>query len=458
MLTVPAEIRVGYAEFLSQRGVARPYINGCQKWLRFYLDFCYKYQHKVATPHSMSAFLVKLTEKKQGTAARKKAQRAIELYVEFLALLNSNNRQTTTTDQEEQEPVFLETNVKGSAGRTITSDRLTTFPTPQVNLHKAVNSWQAEYTRFENAIRLRHYSDKTLKSYRRYIRDFQTHTKSMHPEQLSSEHVKAYLTYLAVQKKVSASTQNLAFNALLFFFRHVLNREFGAIDGVVRAKRNKYIPVVLSRAEIDSIFDALDEPYLLVVKLLYGCGLRLSECLSLRVQCLNFEENILTIHDGKGKRDRTVPLPRTLRGDLRRQLNNVSDQHKRDIAQDYGGVFLFGAYERKSKNAARQFIWQWLFPAHKLTKVKATGESKRHHLHETHVQKALRRAVEKVRLTKRVTAHTFRHSYASHLLQANYDIRTIQKLLGHSDVRTTMIYTHTVKSTTRKETKSPLDF
>lgn len=158
---------------------------------------------------------------------------------------------------------------------------------------------------------MRHYSDKTLKSYRKYIRDFKTYTRSrsLDPDRLTAEHVKEYLTHLAVKKKVSASTQNLAFNSLLFFFRHVLNKEFSTIDGVVRAKKRPYIPMVLSRAEIDKIFKAIDELYLLIVKLLYGCGLRLSECLSLRVNCLNLEEGILTVHDGKGKKYRTVPLP-----------------------------------------------------------------------------------------------------------------------------------------------------
>nr|WP_320009857.1 integron integrase [uncultured Desulfobulbus sp.] len=318
-------------------------------------------------------------------------------------------------------------------------------------------SWEAEFAGFENTIRMRHYSDKTLKSYRKYIRGFQTHTKSLHPDQLSAEHVKEYLPHLAVNKKVSASTQNLAFNSLLFFFRHVPNRDFGIIDGVVRAKKRPYIPVVLSRAEIDQISDSIAESYLLIVKLLYGCGLRLFECLSLRVNCLNLEEGILTIHDGKGKKDSTVPLPESLHADLRGQLDRAYDQHKKDVAVGYDGVF-FDAYERKSKNAACQFIWQWLFPAYKLTKVKETGEVRRFHIHERHVQRAIRRAVEKACLTKRVTAHTFRHSFASHLLQANYDIRSIQELLGHSDVRTTMIYTHTVKNRTKKEAKSLLYF
>jgi len=305
---------------------------------------------------------------------------------------------------------------------------------------------------------MRHYSDHTLRSYRKYVRDFQTHTQSLIPELLTSDHVKDFLTHLAIEKKVSALTQNLAFNSLLFFYRNVLNREFGMIDGVVRAKKRPYIPVVLSKSEIDLIFEALDEPYLLIVKLLYGCGLRLFECLSLRVQCLNLDEKIITVHDGKGKKDRTVPIPKTLEGKLREQLELVRQQHLKDLEKDYDGVFLFDSFEKKSKNAARKFIWQWLFPAWQLSKVKATGERKRSHMHATNVQRAIRSASEKAYLTKRVTPHTFRHSFASHLLQANYDIRTIQELLGHSDVRTTMIYTHTVKSMTKKEAKSPLDF
>jgi len=415
MLVVPTEVRSRYAEFLARKDIAQKYISTCQKYLRYYLDFCQRYQHESTTVQSLEAFLHKLSEKKQDVQTRAEAKRAVQFYQEFLMLGKSDAKRI------------------GSC-------------------------WKAEFEELENSIRIRHYSDKTLKSYRKYVRDFQIYTSPLQPDRLTAEHVKDFLTHLAVKKKVSASTQNLAFNSLLFFFRHVLNKEFGAIDGVVRAKKRPYIPVVLSRAEIEKIFQAIDEPYLLIVKLLYGCGLRLFECLSLRVNCLNLEEGILTVHDGKGKKDRTVPLPKTLLGELREQLDTVHALHSKDVARGYDGVFLFDAYERKSKNGSRQFIWQWLFPAHKLSRVKETGEMKRFHLHETHVQKALRRAAERACLTKRVTAHTFRHSFASHLLQAHYDIRAIQELLGHSDVRTTMIYTHTIKSTTKKEAKSPLDF
>jgi integron integrase len=308
-----------------------------------------------------------------------------------------------------------------------------------------------------NDIQVRHYSPKTLKAYTQWVRHFQTFTRSQDPDSLSAADVREFLTCLAVTKKVSASTQNQAFNALLFFYRHVLNKEFGKVEGVVRAKRKPYVPVVLSREEIETILQHLPPPYDLVVKLLYGCGLRLSECLQLRVQCFNFDAGVLTIHDGKGGKDRTVPLPETILPELRAQLASLKDLHQRDLERDYAGVFLVNALERKYKHAAKEFIWQWFFPAKQLTYLQKTEEYRRYHLHATHLQKAIKEAVGKARVYKRASAHTFRHSFASHLLQANYDIRTIQELLGHSDVRTTMIYTHTVKSVTIKEAKSPLD-
>jgi integron integrase len=299
---------------------------------------------------------------------------------------------------------------------------------------------------------------KTLKSYSLWAEKIRFFVGQKPPEQLSPDDVKKFLTDLAVEKKVSASSQNQAFNALLFFFRHVLKREFGKIDGVVRAKRKPYIPVVLSREEVDRIIHCLHDPYDLVVKLLYGCGLRLSECMKLRIHNFNFDHNLVTIHDGKGKKDRTIPLPITIAPDLKRQVERVILQHQADLDNDCNGAFIPGILEKKFKNAGKELVWQWFFPAKELTYVAETNESRRYHLHETHVQKAIKRGVGKSKVLKRATAHTFRHSFASHLLQANYDIRTIQELLGHSDVRTTMIYTHTVRSRTLKESKSPLDF
>lgn len=342
---------------------------------------------------------------KQDATARKEAQRAVQLCHKYLTLKkNECKRQSNGEVTNKKVNIDKHITKKDHNRDMVFSTSATKYV--QKDTNRSGCSWKAEFAGLENTIRMRHYSDKTLKSYRKYVRDFQAYTRSPQPNSLTAEHVKDYLTHLAIKKKVSASTQNLAFNSLLFFFRHVLGREFGTIDGVIRAKKTAYIPVVLSRAEIDKIFHAIDEPCLLIVKLLYGCGLRLFECLLLRVHCLNLEEGILTVHNGKGKKDRTVPLPKSLHGALRKQLDTVHDLHRKDVAKGYDGVFLFDAYERKSKSAGRQFIWQWLFPAHKLSKVKETGEMKRYHLHETHVQKALRRAVEKACLSKRVTAHT----------------------------------------------------
>jgi integron integrase len=308
------------------------------------------------------------------------------------------------------------------------------------------------------AIKVWHYSPKTLDAYKSWTQKFQTFTQSKDPRLLSMDDVKGFLSFLAVHKKISASSQNQAFNALLFLFRHVLEKEFGKVEGVVRAKRRRYIPVVLSREEVDRIIARLDAPYTLVAKLLYGCGLRLFECLKLRVQDLNFAMRVLTVHDGKGQKDRTVPLPQALAPELQAQLDQVARVHEADLAAGYAGAFLPAALGEKYPRAARELPWQWLFPAMTLTAVPDTGEHRRYHLHETLVQKAIKEAVRRSRIPKRASAHTFRHSFASHLLQANYDIRTIQELLGHSDVRTTMIYTHTVRSITLKEAKSPLDF
>jgi len=310
----------------------------------------------------------------------------------------------------------------------------------------------------ENEIQVRHYSQKTLKVYKLWLKKFQTFTRSKAPELLSIAEVKEFLTYLAVKQQVAGATQNQAFNALLFFFRHVLGKDFGRVEGVVRAKVKHYIPVVLSREEIDAVLEHLSTPFDLVVKLLYGCGLRLFECLQLRVNSLNFDAGLLTVHDGKGQKDRTVSLPETILPEIKTHLETLKDLHRQDLKRNYSGVILISLLEKKYPKATKEFIWQWVFPAFNLCHIKDTDEFRRFHLHETIVQRAIKEAVEKSRICKRASAHTFRHCFASHLLQANYDIRTIQELLGHNDVKTTMIYTHTVKSVTKKEAKSPLDF
>ena len=306
-------------------------------------------------------------------------------------------------------------------------------------------------------IKIKHYSPKTLRAYTTWVKEFQGFTRYKDINTLSSSDVKGFLEYLAVKRNVSASTQNLAFNSLLFFYRHIIKIDFGDQKSTLRAKRKPYSPVVLSREEVNVILENLPYPFDLVIKLLYGCGLRLFECLNLRINCFNYYAGILAVHDGKGKKDRTVPLPESILPELKAHLERVKKLHEKDLGRGYDGAFMFDSIEKKYKNCAKELIWQWFFSAKQLTTVPDTKELKRYHLHETHVQAAIRDGVKKAQICKRVNSHTFRHSFAT-FITGNYDIRTILELLGHSDVRTTMIYTHCIKSSTVKEAKSLLDF
>jgi integron integrase len=318
-------------------------------------------------------------------------------------------------------------------------------------------AWDAIIGLLADEIKARHYSRKTLQHYANWTRKFQSYLSHKDPARLTSQDVKSYLTYLAVQCKVSSSTQNVAFNALLFLYRHVFKKDFGDHKDIPRAKKSTYVPVVLSRDEIQEVFARLGHPYLLIAKLQYGCGLRCFEAVKVRVKDFNFDAGLLTIK-GKGGKSRTVPIPNRMMVELLAQLAFVKKMHADDLAAAYAGVFLEDQLEKKYPNAAKELQWQWFFPQESLTFVSSTRERRRYHVHDSRFQEALHQAVKKAQLTKRVTTHTLRHSFATHLLQANYDIRTIQELLGHADVRTTMIYTHCVPSRTLKEAKSPLDF
>lgn len=435
MIKLPDKVTAAYNHFMSHRQLSSSQQPHYRKWLLYYLDFCHKYKHPYDSPASLEAFLDKLAEKNQPINLRQQAQAAVELYFEMLV----SRKPVTPVEGENVDSLTLPPG----------SSHLASSATPC--------SWLRVYDKLQEQIRIRHYSDKTLKSYRGWTRQLQSFVKSKNAADLTVEDVKAFLSFLAVERQVSASSQNQAFNGLLFLFRHVLGKEFGKVDGVVRAKQRKNIPVVLSREEIERIFVCLKPPYELIAKLLYGCGLRLFECLKLRIQDLDFSTGLVRIHDGKGKKDRSVPLPTALIDELNVQVTAVEAQYQLDCVAGFDGVFLEGRLDKKYRSAAKEFAWQWLFPARTLTLVPEDGERRRYHLHDTHVQKAIKKAVQKATITKRATAHSFRHSFASHLLGANYDIRTIQQLLGHSDVRTTMIYTHTVKSTTHKEAISPLD-
>ncbi|MEA3274743.1 MAG: integron integrase [Pseudomonadota bacterium] len=483
MLNIPPDLARRYDALLDRSSVAPNHRAYFRKWLRFYLDFCHKYTFDPADRNSFPQFNNKLQEKRQSELLRRQAHHAVSLYYEVIEepsrRLNPAGSPASGQPVRTREPAEIR-GVPGQPSnfpkRAALSERIPySFGEPKDRVRARTRisesggagcadpkqtgaSWIWLYDKLESAIKVRHYSPKTLEAYRSWIRKLQAFTKSKDPDLLCMDDVKDFLSFLAVERKVSASSQNQAFNALLFLFTHVLEREFGKVEGVVRAKRKPYIPVVLSREEVDQVLSRLSAPYDLVGKLLYGCGLRLFECLKLRVQDLNFDMKVLTVHDGKGKKDRTVPLPEVVIPELRLQLENVKQVHREDLASGYAGTFLPDSLAKKYKNAAKEFSWQWMFPAKTLTLVPDAQVYRRYHLHETHVQKAIKRAVQQAQIPKRASPHTLRHSFASHLLQANYDIRTIQELLGHSDVKTTMIYTHTVQSITLKKAKSPLDF
>ncbi len=305
-------------------------------------------------------------------------------------------------------------------------------------------------------LRARHYSRKTEESYVTWIRRFILFHGKRHPLEMSEREVNAFLTHLAVKKHVSSSTQNQALSALLFLYRHVLGRELGDLGNVIRARKPTRLPVVLTREEVKAVLSHLHGDKWLMASLMYGAGLRLMECLRLRVQDIDFARNEITLRDGKGAKDRVTMLPESLKTPLQNHLRKVNAIHEKDLRDGYGRVPLPDALDRKYPNASREWRWQWVFPQEHRWKNESTGEQGRYHVDESILQKAFKQAVEKAGLTKRATCHTLRHSFATHLIEAGYDIRTVQELLGHKDVRTTMIYTHVLNRGGRG-VKSPVD-
>jgi len=305
-------------------------------------------------------------------------------------------------------------------------------------------------------LRTRHFSRRTEEAYVGWIRRFILFHGKTHPDRLGTPEVAGYLSHLASRCLVSASTQNQAFSALLFLYRDVLGRELAGLEHVPRARLAEHLPVVLSREEVVAILGRMHGTPRLMASLMYGAGLRLLECCRLRVKDVDFGRQELLVHDGKGRKDRVTVLPGRLIPPLRAHLERVQRQHLADLEGCAGYVALPGALARKFPNASREWAWQWVFPAARIHTDAATGERRRHHLHESLLQREFALAVRAVKLTKPATCHTLRHSFATHLLETGYDIRTIQELLGHSDVSTTMIYTHVLNRGGRG-VRSPLD-
>ena len=290
-------------------------------------------------------------------------------------------------------------------------------------------------------IRLKHYSIRTEDAYVDWIKRFVWHFGKRHPRDLGAREVEEFLTHLAVHGRVAASTQNQAKSALLFLYREVLDMELPWLDNIEHAKAPKRLPVVLTPFEVQAMLSRLQGQYWLVGSLLYGAGLRLLECLRLRVKDVDFARGEILVRDGKGFKDRVTMLPSGVRQPLLNHLALVEEQHRRDIEAGCGGVYLPYALDRKYPGAGKEWAWQYIFPAAELSIDPRSGIERRHHVQDQAVQRVVKRAVRDAGLTKPATPHTLRHSFATHLLEGGYDIRTVQELLGHADVSTTMIYT-----------------
>ena len=312
------------------------------------------------------------------------------------------------------------------------------------------------FDRLRSAIRVRHCSIRTERAYEQWIGRLLFFHKDKSQEDIDTDDIQSYLNYLAEQRKVAASTQNQALNAIVFFFKEVLQRDPGDFSDFVRAKRPVNVPEVLSRSGIEHLFGELTGINCLMAGLLYGAELRLMECIRLRVKDIDFETRRIIVRNGKGRKDRVTMLPEKYAPLLKEQMERTRDLYKADLEKGVAGVYIWPALGRKYPNAATEWIWQYVFPSNRLSVDPRSQTTRRHHVHPSSLQKAVKAAAAKAGLSNKVTCHTLRHSFATHLLENGYDIRTVQELLGHSDVSTTMIYTH-VLNRPGVAVKSPAD-
>ncbi len=305
-------------------------------------------------------------------------------------------------------------------------------------------------------IRKKHYSYRTEQAYVEWIKRFILFHGKRHPLEMGEQEISQYISYLAVRQNVAAGTQNQALCAIVFLYKQVLLKDLGDFGPMERAKKPKKLPVVMTKGEVSRVLACFEGTNSLMAKLLYGSGLRLMECIRLRVKDLEFDSNQLMVRSGKGDKDRPTMLPELLQPALKEHLKKVKIIHEKDLKNNVEGVYLPFTLERKYKHASREWAWQYVFPSHKLSIDPRSGKKRRHHADESVLQKATKIAGRKADIPKLISTHTFRHSFATHLLENGYDIRTVQELLGHNDVRTTMIYTH-VMNKGAMGTKSPLD-
>lgn len=299
---------------------------------------------------------------------------------------------------------------------------------------------------YRDAIQTKQYSPRTSETYVQWVRDYILYHNKRHPKEMAEVEINQFITHLVTERNVAASTQNQAISAILFLYRNVLRIPLDeSLVANFRPQRAKNIPTVLSKEEVKRIVDRLQGVNKLAAQIMYGSGLRIMECLRLRIKDIDFDNRQIVVRDGKGGGDRVTPLPAALIEPINLQLKNAKVIHDQDLSEGYGSVYLPYAIQNKSPNAHKEWEWQYLFPAPNRSADPQTKVIRRHHLDESTIQKAVKRAAKLAHITKKVSPHTFRHSFATHLLQAGYDIRTVQELLGHKDVKTTMIYTHVLQ-------------
>ncbi len=382
------------------------------KWAESYINHIGKIQKELSSKNAMDDFLRHLSKTKE-TWQIEQAETAIQLFVQY------------SNEKNKKIPI-------------------------------KINEWELASEEFKRISKIKHLSSSTVKSYRGWIKQFIEFCNQIQPDKLTPNYVKDYLSYLALNKKVSSSTQNQAFSALLFLYRNILNIPLEGLEDTLRAKKSQYLPVVLSKAEIKTIFSHLHDEHLLMSSLIYGGGLRLNECITLRIKDIDFKRGVININASKGDKSRATILPESVVPNLKKHIETIEKYYKKDRNDNISGVALPKALSRKYPNASTEWRWFWLFPAKSLSIDKEENCIRRYHVSPSTLQKVFKQALDKSGITKAASVHTLRHSFATHLLENSYDIRTIQELLGHANLDTTMIYTH-VASKNKLGVKSPID-
>ena len=423
MREIPHYIKKPLEEILIQQHNITPNkVNFYTKWLKYYIDFCIKYSHKLLDDTSPALFIEKLKSKKARVYQRENAKWILQLFFHHFMHLK---KKKTLKSQLNEEP--------------------TSSP----------RDWFSAGEKLNQELYIRKFSPSTIKTYKFWANKFRYFMRQKPISSITSKDAKAFLTHLAEKQKVSVSTQNQAFNALLFLFTNVLAIAYNDLKDTPRAKVRRHIPLALSKEETRQVLESIPEKQKLKFNLVYGCGLRVSELTNLRMQDVDLASNKIYIRNSKNNKDRTLEIPLKIKDSLIHHMDMVRQQWKEDKKKSFDGVDLPDALSKKYPKAPKQLPWQWLFSGKSLS-LTSSGLKKRFPLHPTSLQKIFKRTYEGLEFTKRASLHTLRHSYATHLLQSGVDIRTLQELLGHANLETTMIYTHTLQQMNQK-TMSPLD-